>query len=84
MSDLNMSIGKMSDFVAYPLLGFTLVKNLRNVDFESHWNTLIYFDKKEMLSDLNMSQGKMSYFVSFSFLRLTLVIKLRNFDFQGH
>ena len=36
----------MSDFVSSPLFGFTLVVNLRNFDFESHWNTLIFFDKK--------------------------------------
>ena len=42
MSDLNMSHEKVSDFVSFPLFGFTL----RNFDFESHWNTLIYFDKR--------------------------------------
>ena len=46
VSDLNMSHGKMSDFVSFPLFGFTLVIKLRNFDFESHWNTLIFFDKK--------------------------------------
>ena len=51
MSDLNISHGKMSDFVSFPLLGFTLVIKLRKFDFESHWNTLIFFDKK-MMSDL--------------------------------
>ena len=45
-SDWNMSRGKMSDFVSFPLFGFTLVIKLRNFDFESHWNTLIFFDKK--------------------------------------
>ena len=55
MSDLNMSHGKMSDFVSFTLFGFTLVIKLRNSDFESHWNTLICFDKKkDMLSDLNI------------------------------
>ena len=48
MSDLNMSHGKMSDFVLFPLFGFTLVIKLTNSDFESHWNTLIYFNKKYM------------------------------------
>ena len=37
--------GKMSDFVSFPLFGFTLVKKLRNVDFESHSDGL-FFDKK--------------------------------------
>ena len=46
MSDLNMSLGKISDFVSFPLFGFTLVIKLRNFNFESHWNTLIIFDKK--------------------------------------
>ena len=46
MSDLNMPHGKMSDFISLPLFGFTLVIKPRNFDFESHWNTLIFFDKK--------------------------------------
>ena len=33
---LNMSPGKMSDFVSTPLFSFTLVIKLRNSDFESH------------------------------------------------
>ena len=41
-----MSHGEMFDFVSFPLLGFTLVTKLRKSDFESHENTLIYFDKK--------------------------------------
>ena len=36
MSDLNMTHGKMSDFVSFPLLGFTLVNKRKNFDFESH------------------------------------------------
>ena len=31
-----MSYGKMSDFVSFPLLGFTLVIKLRNFDFKGH------------------------------------------------
>ena len=36
VSDLNMSHGKMSDFVLFPLLGFTLAMKLRNFDFKGH------------------------------------------------
>ena len=51
ISDLNMSNEKMSDFVSFLLLWFTLVVKLRNLDFKSHSNTLIFcwclfFDKK--------------------------------------
>ena len=35
-----MSRGKMSDFVSFPLLVFTLVKKFKKTDFESHSNTL--------------------------------------------
>ena len=45
---------KMPDFVSIPLFGLTLVITLRNFDFESHQNTLIFSDK-EMMSDLIMS-----------------------------
>ena len=46
VSDLNMANEKMSDFVSFPLFGFTLVVKLRNFDFESHWNILIIFGKE--------------------------------------
>ena len=36
MSDLNMSHGKMSDFVSFPLFGFILVLPLRNFDYGGH------------------------------------------------
>ena len=49
MSDVNISRGKMSGFLSVPFFGFTLVLKLRNFDSESHWNTLIFFDKKVML-----------------------------------
>ena len=58
MSDLNISHGKMSDFVSFPLFGLTLVIKLINFDFQSHWSTLIFFDKKDMTPDLNISHGK--------------------------
>ena len=35
-SDLQMSHGKMSDFVSFLLFGFTLVIKLRNFDFKGH------------------------------------------------
>ena len=79
VSDMNMSHGKMSDFISFPFFWFTLVIKLTNFDFESHWNTLMFFGKKDMVSDL-----KMSDFVSFPFFGFTLVIKVRNFDFEGH
>ena len=47
-SDLNMSHGKMSDFVSFPLLGFTLVIKLINFDFECHGNTSTFFDKNKI------------------------------------
>ena len=85
MSDLNMFHGKVSDFVSFPLFGFTLVMNLRNIDFENYWNTLIFLiKKKDMVWGLNISHGKMSGFVSFPSLRFTWVIKLKNLDFEGH
>ena len=83
LSDLNRSRPKMSDFVSSSLFGFTLVIKLRNFGFESHWNTLVFFDKKNMVSDLNMSLGKKSDFISFPLFALTFVIKLRDFDFES-
>ena len=45
-SNLKMSHGKMADVVSFALFGFNLVIEFRNFDFESHWNTLVFFDKK--------------------------------------
>ena len=38
--------GKMSNFVSFLLLAFTLVIKLRNFNFENHGNTLILLDIK--------------------------------------
>ena len=46
MSDLNISHGKMSDFVSFPLFRITLVMKLRNLNFKVRENTLIFFDKE--------------------------------------
>ena len=40
---------KIYDFVSVPLFDLTLIIKLRDFDFESHWNTLIFFWKKNML-----------------------------------
>ena len=48
VSDLNMFYGKMPDFVLFPCFSFTLVIKLRNFDFKSHYNTLIFSGKKIM------------------------------------
>ena len=36
LSDLNMSHGKISGFVSFPLFGFTLLIKQKNFDFEGH------------------------------------------------
>ena len=46
-SDLNMFHRKISNFVTFPLFGFTLVIKLRYFDFKSRWNTVMFFDKKK-------------------------------------
>ena len=79
-----MSYGKLSDFVSFLLLEFTLVIKVRNVDSKSHGNTVIFFDKKHMRLYLNMPHGKMSDIVSPPLFRLTLVIKFRNFHFENY
>ena len=35
-SDLNISHGKLCNFVPFSFFGFTLIIKLRNFDFESH------------------------------------------------
>ena len=63
---------------SFLFFGFTLVIKMRNLDFESHWNTSYFLIRKDMVLDLNMSHEKMSDFVLFPMSELTLVEKLRN------
>ena len=58
VSALNMSHGKMSDFVSFPLFGFTLVTKLRSSDFENHWNILIFFWLKKICCQIWMCPVK--------------------------
>ena len=44
--DLNVSHGKMANFVSFLLFGLTLVIKLGNFDFKCYRNTLILFDQK--------------------------------------
>ena len=45
VSDLNIPNGIMSNFVSFPLFGFTLFAKLRDFGFKGHQNTLIFFVK---------------------------------------
>ena len=40
MLDLNLSRGEMSDFVSFPLFGFTLAIKLRNFDLNAFCQTV--------------------------------------------
>ena len=57
---------------------------MKDANYKSHWNILVFWDQWKMMPDLNMSHGKMLDFVSSSFFVFTLVIKLRYFDFDSH
>ena len=54
------------------------------MDFDNHWNTLIFFNKENTGSYLNVFHEKMSDFVSLLLFRFNLVIKLRKFGFESH
>ena len=62
------------------MLNFTI--NLKNVNYKSYWNILVFCNQWKMMSDLNVTHGKMYDFVSLPFFGFTLVRKLRNFGFQ--
>ena len=82
ISDLNMSNEKMSNFISFPLFGFPSVIELRNFDFESQWNTLIFFDKKyDVRFEYVPWKNVWFWFPLFS---LNLVINVRKFDFESH
>ena len=74
----------MSDVLSFLLFGFTVAIKLRNFDFESHLNTLVFLDKKGYGVRFEYAPWKIVRFCFISIVWLTLVIKLRNFDFEGH
>ena len=78
---LHNYISYITDFV---LFSFTPVTKLQNFNFESHLNTLIFFDQNKNDVRFEYALWKMSDFVSSLFFGFTLVIKLRNLDFEGH
>ena len=72
------------NFISLYLSVLTFAMKLRNTNYKSLWNNLVFCDQWKIMSDLNMSHGKMSDFVSFPLFEFTLVMKLRNFDFEIH
>ena len=76
MSDLNISQGKMSDFVSFPLFRFTLVMKLRNFNFKVRENTLILkliFLNLGICCQIKICPG---FFVLFTFFRISVGIVL--------
>ena len=59
------------NFVSFPLFGFTLVIKLRNVDFESHWNTSIFFDQR---NDVRFGYVLSNSVISFKLCRLSRIL----------
>ena len=53
-------------FVSFPLFGFTVVIKQRNFDFESHLNTLVFFNIKRY----SVRFEYVPYLVLFHFHRL--------------
>ena len=84
MSDLNMSHGKMSNFVSIPLFGFTLVIKLGNFQFERQWNILIFFDEERYVVRFEYVPWKNVWFCFNSIVWFHFSHKTKKFDFKGH
>ena len=62
-----------------------LARKLKNFNFESHWNTLIFIEKKKIWRQIWIyPMEKCLILFRFHFLGLNLLVKLRNFDFESH
>ena len=64
--------------------GFTLVIKLRNFNFESHWNALIFFDKRRYDVRIEYIPWKNAWFCLIFIVWVHVSDKLRNSDFEGH
>ena len=69
----------MPDFFLFPLFGFTLVIKLRNLDFESHWNTLMLFDKQRYSVRFEYVPWKNLYFCFISIVWVHFSHKIEKF-----
>ena len=78
LSDLHMS-----RLILFYLFVVTFAMKLKDVNYKSNLNNLVFCDQWKMISDLKMPRGKMSDFVSFPLFGFILVIKPRNFDFES-
>ena len=74
-----MPRGRMFDFIS--MVWVTFVIKLRNFDFETHWNTVIYLDKKMMSSLITSCQTVSNRNYPFLF-ELNFGSELRNTNFK--
>ena len=71
-------------FISRYLLVITLAMKLKDVNYKTHWNILVFCDQWKITSYLTLSHWKMSNFVLFLLFRLSVIIKLRDFDLESH
>ena len=71
-------------FISRYLLVITLAMKLKDVNYKTHWNILVFCDQWKIRSYLTLSHWKMSNFVLFLLFRLSVITKLRNFDLESH
>ena len=46
------------DFIPFYLFLITFAMKLKNANYESHWNILVFCDQRKVMSDLNLFSGK--------------------------
>ena len=71
-------------FHFFYLFVLTFAMKLKDTNYKSYWNILVFCHQWEMVSYLNVSYENISGFVSFPMFGLTVVIKLRKFHFESH
>ena len=55
------------NFISIYLFVLTLAMKLKDANYKSHWNILVYWDQWKMISDLNMFHGKYVILFYFSY-----------------
>ena len=72
------------NFISLYLFVLTFAMKLKNANYKSHWNILVFCDQWKMMSDLAVVHEKVTDFISFPLFGFTAVIKLKSFDFESH
>ena len=72
------------NFISLYVCVFTFTMKLKDPNYKSYWNILVFCDQWKMMSDVSMSDGKTCHLALSLLFGFPLVITLRNSVPESH